>query len=67
MLVSNPERGIQGMKLGKGDGAKDAGDHLGCGRQCVAHFILSEVMILGRGAPQLDVRWELTAARRMNW
>lgn len=24
-------------------------------------------MILGRGAPQLDVRWELTAARRMNW
>ena len=23
-------------------------------------------MILGRGAPQLDVRWELTAARRMN-
>lgn len=43
--------------VGEG-GTKDVQDHLGCCRQCIVHFILSEVTILGREAPQLDLHWE---------
>lgn len=46
------------MKLVGEGGTKDVQDHLGCCRQCIVHFILSEVTILGREAPQLDLHWE---------